>query len=290
MKSETKADVYETITARILEQLEKGVIPWRKPWASHGVMAQNYTTRKTYRGINAFILAVTPWDCPFFVTFKQAIDLGGNVRKGEKGTPIAFWNWVESKTEVDAKGKPKRIPFLRHYTAFNLEQCEGIAWEMPVKATNPDFSPIGEADRIANGMPNPPTVRHGGDRACYNRGTDHVQMPKADAFTSSDAYYHTLFHELTHATGHESRLARKDLAEIAAFGDAAYSREELVAEMGAAFLAASAGIDPAVEQSAAYVKGWLAAIKADSKLLVMAAGQAQKAADYILGAKQEANA
>lgn len=283
METKEKVSVYQIVTDRILALLDKGVAPWHKPWSACGIPHSNAISRKPYRGINAFLLSASGFGSPYWLTFKQAKEAGGNVIAGSKGLPVVFWNWVESKTERTADGKPKKIPFLRYYTVFNAEQVEGIEFPAVKTDRGADFKPLEEAERIAAQMPNSPRLAWGGDRAFYRPSTDSVQMPPKESFESVAAYYSTLFHELTHATGHESRLARKGVCEVAAFGSATYSREELVAEMGAAFLCAFSGIDAHVEQSAAYLKGWIDALKGDEKLVVTAAAQAQRASDFILG-------
>lgn len=275
--------------------LETGVCPWQKPWktSAKDALPSNYVSKKAYRGINAFILLCTPYACPYWVSYKQAGELGGNVKKGEKGFPVVFWKRLPKtdkatgKPVLNSKGKPESVMFLRYYTVFNLEQCEGITWEKPVSDGTP-FEPLAEAARIVAGMPDAPEIRHGGARACYAPVTDVVQMPEQQTFNGAPEYYNTLFHELAHATGHAKRLDRKGITNIAGFGSDSYSREELVAEMGAAFLSGHAGIlHVTANNSAAYLAGWIKALKEDSKLIVIAAAQAQKAADFILGVKQE---
>ena len=294
-----KTDVYDIITERIVAVLESGAAPWRKTWKTGqaDTLPANFISRKAYRGINAFLLLCTPYDCPFWLTYKQATEKGGNVRKGEKGMPVVFWNWfpkrVNGKLVMGANGKPEQVPFLRYYTVFNVEQCEGIEWVKP--APNPDaipFDPLATCEQIVSGMPLAPEIRHGGNAAYYSPSADSVQMPARESFADVPAYYSTLFHELTHATGHTKRLARKDFATegnaFAAYGSAVYSREELVAEMGAAFLCGHAGIlNRTIDNSAAYLAGWIAKMKQEPKLVVTAAAQAQKAADFILAVKHE---
>jgi antirestriction protein ArdC len=290
MQNEERKDVYSIITERIVSQLEAGTVPWRKPWkAQNGGNPANFGSRKTYRGINWFLLSFAPYSCPFWLTYKQAAELNGTVRKGEKGTPVVFWNWVDSKTEKDANGKPKRVPFLKYYTVFNVEQCEGITWTAE-KIEGTEFNPVTEAEKIVSNMPRAPKLGHGGDRAYYRPSTDSVQMPLAETFDTAGNYYSTLFHELTHATGHESRLNRKGVAEVAGFGSETYAKEELVAEMGAAFLCAFSGIENTIPASASYIQAWLGKLKEDAKLVVYAAAQAQKAADFILGKMEETHA
>jgi antirestriction protein ArdC len=278
-----KKDVYQIVTDQIISQLEAGTVPWRKPWkAENGGNPANFISRKPYRGVNWFMLTFSPYASPYWLTFKQAQSLGGCVRKGEKGTPIVFWNWVDSKTEKRADGTPKKVPFLKYFTVFNVEQCDGLdipTWSAP----SAEFNPIEEAEKIVAGMPKAPRISHGGARAFYRPSDDSVTMPPRESFDTEGNYYSVLFHELTHATGHESRLNRKGVVELAAFGDETYAKEELIAEMGAAFLCAESGIENTIDTSAAYIAAWLKALKNDAKLVVQAAAQAQKAADFILG-------
>lgn len=204
------------------------------------------------------------------------------VRKGEKGTPVIFWKRFEVKDK--ATGEKKQSFLLRYYTVFNVEQCDGIEWSAPAPVVGAPFNPIPACAAIVEAMPQRPDITHGGNRACYSPMFDKVNMPEAVTFDSPESYYSVLFHELTHATGHKDRLGR-DLTVIAAFGDSNYSKEELVAEMGAAFLCGHAGIANAatVGNSASYIAHWLAKLRGDSKLVVSAAGLAQKASDFILG-------
>lgn len=218
---------------------------------------------------------------PFYLTFRQAKKLGGCVRKGEHGHLVVFWKWTEY--EDKDTGQKKNIPFLRYYRVFNLSQVDGIPEDKIPTLEQRQNDPIAECDRIVNEMPHPPAMVTG-DRACYTPAFDTVTMPGRQYFRDSESYYSVLFHELTHSTGHESRLDRhKDQADHH-FGSKDYSKEELVAEMGAAYLCGQAGIDPQIESSAAYIKSWLRALRNDIKMVVMAAAKAQKAADYILDA------
>ncbi len=293
MKSDTKLDVYGIITERICSILESGTVPWQKPWrAAQGQLPSNFKSRKAYRGINVFLLLCTPFECPYWASFKQIKELGGNVKKGEKGFPVVFWlagiKTKDGAAVIGANGKPEKTYLLRYYTVFNLEQCEGIKWEKPVSQEVMPFQAIESAERIVANMPNAPLIRHSGSRACYSPALDVVTMPEKETFASAAGYYATLFHELTHSTGHEKRLARKGIVsgegQIAAFGDESYSKEELCAEMGSSFLCGHAGIlHSTIANSAAYCENWLKALRGDSKLIVSAAAQAQKASDYILG-------
>lgn len=279
-KSERK-DVYEAITEGMLEVIEKeGLAPWQKPWA--GGMPKNLVSGKPYRGINVFILAMQPFGSAYWLTFKQAKARGGSVRKGEKGTKILFWRFVE-KTDKET-GEKERIPFARVYTVFNVEQCEGV--EYPEHQATGEAEAIEECDRLVSLYADAPPIMHGGDRACYSPGKDEIRMPKRETFVSSEAYYGTLFHELGHSTGHGSRLNRDEVTNLTFFGSHSYSVEELVAEFTSAFLCGMAGIHPAIkENQAAYLKGWVSKLKDKPKWLVQAAQRAQKAADWVQGIK-----
>jgi len=282
---------YEIINSRIIELLQQGAVPWRKTWYSTSNYPKNLVTKKEYRGVNVFMLACQEYSSPYWLTFKQAADKGGHVRKGQKSTPVVFWKWVDRKDVDDAdteetNGKGK-VPLLRTYNVFNWEQTEGIPSPPSPEATINPFTPIEKADQIIAGMPLPPDIRHGGNKACYSPILDYVKLPQPSAFESPEEYYSTAFHELTHATGHAKRVGRKGILEPSYFGSHEYSKEELVAEMGAAFLCGHAGIEQrTITNSAAYIQGWLRSLKNDKTLLIHAAAQAQKASDYILNRKE----
>ena len=278
--------VFEIVTQRIIAMLEKGVIPWRRPWK--GTAPQNLITRKPYRGINAFILGFSGGS--YFLTFNQAKALGAHVKKGAQGLPVVFWKFSEhSKQQQDDENAESSnnhpAPILRYYTVFRIEDIEGISQnKLPEILNAPPVEPIAQAEKIVEQMPQRPIIHYEGDRAFYRPSTDSVTVPVKELFGKVEEFYSTLFHELTHSTGHPSRLARKSLEAYAPFGSADYSREELVAEMGAGFLCASCGIDNStLENSASYIDHWMKALKADPRAVIVAAGQAQKAADFILG-------
>jgi antirestriction protein ArdC len=276
------ATPYDVITDRICALLEKGVVPWRKPWTATD--AANGVSRKPYRGINWLILNSAGYANPYWLTYRQAQAAGGNVRKGEHGWPCVFWKWLE--VEDEKTGDPKRIPFLRYYTIFNVEQCEGldVAQFIPPAAQR-EHTPIQAAERIAQAMPKRPDVKPS-QRAAYHPLEDYVTMPAPETFRDGESYYAVLFHELTHSTGHESRLGRLKDTALAAFGSHDYSKEELVAEMGATFLCHEAGISQATEgNSVAYIQGWLGRLRNDPRMVVFASALAQKAADFILNRK-----
>jgi antirestriction protein ArdC len=284
-----KSDVYQVVTDRIVGLLEQGVVPWQKPWRGGEMLPRNLVSKREYRGVNVFLLQAMSYQSPFWLTFNQAKELGGFVKKGERSCPVVFWKWLDVAAPDQPTGK-KNVPFLRYYSVFNVSQCDGIPLDkIPVlDGDKREHSPIEDAEQIVVNMPKKPQVQHGGGRACYSPSLDRVDMPQPETFRTGQDYYSVLFHELTHSTGHESRLNRKGVAgsegEWSAFGSTPYAREELVAEMGAAFLSGHAGIvERTIENSAAYVRSWLQRLKDDSKLVVQAAAQAQKAADFILG-------
>lgn len=277
------ADVYQMVTDKILASIDEGVVPWHRPWET--TIPRSMSTGKPYRGINAWLL-----DGGYWGTYKKVAELGGQVRKGEKSSLAVFWKFIE-KTDPKT-GKVDKIPFLRTFNVFHATQADW-AEGMPAKF-QPRTDGATEADRImaAEQMvagyvkgENGPSVFHGGERACYSPATDVVNMPELTAFDDADHYYSTMFHELGHSTGHETRLARDGVVNLDAFGSHQYAREELVAEMTAAMLAGVVGIDSTVESSAAYLKHWRDQIAADPRLVIKAAGEAQKAADMIQGVK-----
>ncbi len=290
--SEPRTDVYSRITNRIVADLEEGVRPWHRPWnAEH--MAGKITrplrhNGVPYQGINVVMLwsaaVAKGYACPFWLTFKQAQLLGGNVRKGEHGELVVYADRT-TRTETDENGaeSERSIPFMRGYTVLNAEQCEGLPVHFTAKPEAPALpltQRIKVADRFfaATGA----DIRHGGTRAYYAEGPDYVQMPPFESFRDAESHVATLAHECCHWTKHEKRLAR-DFGR-ARYGDEGYAREELVAELGSAFLCADLGITPDVrEDHAAYIASWLTVLKNEKRFIFTAAGHAQRAADYLHG-------
>lgn len=281
-------DLYQTVTDQIVTMLDAGVVPWRSPilGRSSAGHPKNMDSRKPYRGVNVFLLAFTAYahgyESSYWMTYKQAKEKGGNVKKGEKSSLVVFWKQLETKDRQT--GEEKTIPMLRYYNVFNLSQIEGIAAPDVVPFTPTEFNPIEAAESIVKGYEGCPVIEHGGQQAYYRPSSDTVRMPEASRFATNEEYYSTLFHELAHSTGHRSRLDRGFEDSPRPFGSADYGKEELIAEMAAAFLGGQAGIKPAViENQAAYIGGWLKQLKSDKKLVIAAAGSAQKAADWIKG-------
>lgn len=283
------SDIYQAVTDRMLKLMKQGVAPWSAAWnnGTGSRIPANLRSKKQYRGINTVILWCEQQDRGFgshyWLTYNQAKELGGSVRKGEQSTMICFWKRITITEEVDGKKERKRIPMLRYYRVFNADQCEGLEGKIPETVPNRDHNPVAAAEAIVESYEDRPEIVEG--RPAYMPQVDKISMPKASRFSSAEHYYKTLFHELIHSTGAESRLGRPGIVDFDAFGSHQYSQEELVAEFGAAFLCAVAGIDNSDtdEQAAAYLKHWIEVIQADPKLVVKAAGLAQRAADYING-------
>lgn len=295
----TKSDVYQIVTDKVLEALEQGTVPWHKPWNTETGLPKNLTTGKVYRGINPFLLgmsaAIQGYDSPYWLTYKQASDRGAQVRKGEKSTLVVFWKRLDpiagAKKIIDPETSEELMSLgasmvLRYFNVFNSCQVDNLDVPKVEKISN-KWEPLDQCENIANRyLDNGPSLIQGGSRAAYSPSQDQIYMPTRESFESAHGYYSTLFHEMTHSTGHGNRLARKDLLESHSFGDASYSKEELVAEMGSAMLSGVTGIEQqTVSNSAAYVKSWLSVLKGDRRMVVNAAAQAQKAADLIQGIK-----
>lgn len=285
-----RLDVYSRITNQIIEALEQGVKPWTQPWnAAHAAGHVSRPLRhngQPYGGINVLTLwasAMTAhYAAPIWMTFKQAIELGGHVRKGEKGSPVVYADTMRRTETDDATGDEteRAIPFLKAYTVFNVEQIEGLPEHFHALAhasRNPDER-VAEAEAFFAATR--ADIRHGGDCAYYSPALDYIQMPPFEAFRDAQAYYATLAHEATHWTRHTTRLDR-DFGRKK-FGDDGYAREELVAELGAAFLCADLGLkleDRA--DHAAYIGHWLSVLKEDKRAVFAAAAHAQRAADFL---------
>jgi antirestriction protein ArdC len=286
-------DVYAIITEKIINLLEQGIVPWRRPWTGTG-LPRNLVSMKPYRGLNYFLLSASKYISPYWLTMRQANELGGHVRRSEESTAIVFWKVDDARDDVEDAGvnerddKTRRRFLLRYYRVWNLEQCElpaKMLAKLPKIETH-QHDPIETAERIIAEMPDPPRIEYCGSMAFYSPSTDCITLPPRELFTSAAELYCTTYHELIHSTGSKNRLAREGLCEAAPFGSPVYSKEELIAECGAAYLCAEAGISNAViDNQAAYLSGWLARLRADRKLLIHAAAQAQRATDYVLNRK-----
>jgi antirestriction protein ArdC len=290
---EYRQDVYTRITSAIVAELEKGTRPWIRPWsAEHAAGRITRPLRHSgqpYAGINVLSLwasaSVQGFAAPIWMTYRQAVALGGHVRKGEKGSPVVYANaLIRTETDASTGDEVERaIHFLKAYTVFNVEQIEGLPEHFYALADAPRVDPparIERAERFfaATGA----TLSHGGSRAFYRPSTDSIVLPPIEAFMDAESYYATLAHETIHYAGHESRLAR-DFGSRR-FGSEGYAVEELVAELGAAFLCADLGLalEPR-EDHVAYIANWLAVLKNDNRAIFTAASHAQRAVDYLHG-------
>lgn len=275
--------VYQLITDTIIAKLQNGMVPWHQPWTPTS-FPRNANGRP-YRGINVFILMAQGYSSPYWMTYKQVQEKRGIIKKGSKSTPIVFWKWLEFEKETkDGENETKKIPMIQYYRVFNAEQTEGI--EFPeIKGSDLQFNPIETAEGVIESMPNCPSIKHGGDYAAYSPLLDNIKMPHKKSFKSVEHYYCTLFHELGHSTGHLSRLNRPLTYDRK---DKGYAKEELIAEMTAAFLCGHCGIGEEIfTHNASYIAEWLKELENDPKLVVIAAAKAQKAADYIIGNENE---
>ena len=293
-----KKNVFEIVTEKIIELLEKGVVPWRKPWKGGVGAPRNLISNKPYRGINAFLLGVCSYSSRYWLTFKQARELGGLIKAGERASLVVFYKKLSEKKEdqeqFEAGGRDYFI--LRYYRVFNVEQVEGISHKRLQEEKESienlaEFNSIETCENFWAGYSDRPRLEHEQQRAFYRPAQDLINMPIKTSFDSEREYYCTLFHEMIHSTGHFARLNRKGIAELSSFGGHEYSKEELIAEMGAAMLCAEAGIENStIENSAAYISNWLTALKQKSnfRLVVDAASAAQKAIDLILNEACEA--
>jgi antirestriction protein ArdC len=283
-----KRDLYADVSARIIAELERGAPPWVKPWSATAGqnVPQNAVTNRPYSGCNVILLWLSRnrgWPTPRFLTFKQALDAGGHVRKGEHGTKVYFVKQLrvrESDADASDDADEKIVPMMREYTVFNVAQCENLPGSIvngiPARVRNPDTR-----DELADDFlrSTGADIRQGQGEAYYAPGADFISLPRFEAFKGSHHFYCTAFHELTHWTGHKSRLDR-DLNHR--FGERAYAAEELVAELGAAFLAAEFSFDGDV-RNAGYIATWIDLLKADKRAFFTACNRASQAADYLRG-------
>lgn len=298
MTHKTKTNVYQLVTNNIIKQLEQGIVPWHKPWTGVSLAdggAVNYVTRKPYSLLNQMLLGRGGE----YLTFKQVKNLGGSVKKGAESQMVVYFQMLPvTKTTTNKQGeeekKEKFIPFLRYYRVFHLDDCTGI--ESKIKEGEPlpenTLQPSEQAEAIINGyLARESKLKFQNDKpsnkAYYSPSADAVVVPMMSQYSIVEEYYSTTFHELTHSTMHESRCDRKAENKNAAFGSQDYSREELVAELGAAMLCNVSGLDceKAFKNSVAYIQSWLRQLKNDNKMIVWAASRAEKASKYIKGEK-----
>lgn len=293
-------NVYQMVTDRIIAQMEKGIIPWQKPWNLLGGISEdqcaiNYVTRHPYSLLNQMLLE-KPGE---WITFKQIQERGGRIKKGEKSKFVVFYQMLryENKEKLDENGNPKieLVPLLKYYNVWHLEQVEGIESKIVTGEAKPTttLTPNEQAEAIINGYlmqaSHPKFTPKRSNEAFYRPSTDEVVVPLMEQYTCLAEYYSTTFHELVHSTGHADRCNRKGITDLSFFGSHEYSKEELVAETGAAMLVFQSGInsEKAFKNSVAYLQSWMKELKKDPKMIVWAASKAEAAVKWILGIKDE---
>ena len=276
-----KLDVYGMVTSRIIEQLEQGIIPWEKPWTGTQSGAISGATGRAYSLLNQMLLGRPG----VYFTFKQVKERGGSVKKGEKSQTVVFWKQIPVKEQNENGETVERlVPVLKYYNVFHFDQCTGL--KPSEQAPTEELPEIRSSEEIISQYQRREEIvieYVRGDEACYSPGRDRITLPLREQFKSAEEFYSTAFHEMTHSTGHAKRLNR--LKSTAHFGNEEYSREELVAEIGAAALMNHTGAETtkSFRNSAAYIQSWLKALRNDSKMVVQASGQAARAVDFILG-------
>ena len=284
----TKIDVYQLVTDQIISLLQKGIVPWQKRWNDAGV-PMNLLSKRQYRGINLWLLLSLNYDRNFFLTWDQLKGIGGSVNKGETGHIVVFWKPARKKAEGEQEDKEKFVPMLRYYKVFNIDQCRDIPLDLipQVDENVKNIDPLLECEAILNAVSDMPLITFKGKKAYYNIKEDEIVMPKMKTFKASEGYYSTLYHELVHSTGSEKRLNRKTLTDMVPFGTESYAIEELIAEIGSAYLCRFSGILPAqIKNTVAYLDNWLGVFKKDKRFIISASGQAQKAVDFILNRQE----
>jgi antirestriction protein ArdC len=289
-KESTREQIQRRVTEKILEKLKAGIVPWQSPYLvgrhDAATAPRNFFSKRAYRGVNALLLENPA--CPFYVTFKQAEALGGNIKKGAHGEIVVFWKptkYTDAKT-----GEEKDGLILRYSTVFNLTQTEGIEWEAPHKETKrTKVEQVKEAEELVEKYTDRPKIVNKEDgRAYYSPIMDYINMPKQSLIKSDAEYYSTLFHELAHSTGHSSRLNRKGISDTGkGKTHEGYALEELVAEITATYAMNEVGMKQTVDNSAAYIQHWLQALNNDHSLIMSAASAASKAFKYMIGEKEE---
>lgn len=282
----SKTDIYQQITDRIVSKLEQGVIPWKKPFTTlNKSYPKNFVSKKVYNGANFFLTLLEGRNTPYWLTYNQAKQLGGNVKKGESGIPIVYFQFIEKTND---KGELYSYPIVKHSTVFNLEQVEGIVnpfeAEMENLIVKSTFNKIEECERLIEmfNVKVPPVKHSLMENAYYSPMQDFICMPLKERFKEEQFYYSTLFHEIAHSTGHESRLARQGIVKPNKKGSPEYAREELVAELSASFICAEAGIVKETEENTtAYIQSWLNALKNDNKIVYDAMRDSFKVLEHL---------
>jgi antirestriction protein ArdC len=294
--------IHELVTERMIAALERGTIPWQKPWQAPTGQPRSMSTGQPYRGVNVFLLALTAADegysSPFWGTYRQIGDHGGQVQRGERSTLVVFFKQHQVADQGQdigreelGEGGMKAVPVLRYFRVFNAEQADGLPHRFHPEPGA--FAEITQPQTVLDGYlhHDGPQLRHvAGDRADYHWRTDTIRLPRREQFRTSEGYYAAAFHECGHSTGHPSRLARPGIAAFDHFGSDRYAKEELVAQMTSSILCAQTGIDTSEEfsNSASYIASWLQALRDDKKLVIAAAAQTQRASDMVIQPSREA--
>jgi antirestriction protein ArdC len=287
--------IHRIVTERMIAALQRGMIPWRKPWYAAAGRPRSMSTGQPYRGVNLFLLALTAGEegyaSPYWATYRQTAALGGQVRKGERSTLVVFWRKAETEHRDPQTGEvtARAVLVLRYYRVFNAHQADGLPDRFyPAPG---EHQPIAGPQAVLDGYlaRGPRLVHMAGDRADYHPATDTIRLPLRSQFRTAEGYYAAAFHEAGHSTGHPHRLNRPGIAAFDHFGSGKYAREELVAEMAASILCAQTGIDDpdTFGNSAAYIANWLTALGNDHKLVITAAAHAQHATDLIVQPERE---
>ena len=290
MRTKTNTpDVYQIVTDQIIEKLSAGTIPWKQPW-THTAPC-NYATKKPYRGINTLLLGMLGLKNPYFLTYKQAQQLGGQVKKGAKSHLVVFWQFRKFDahqnkwSSAEEAGPGQIIPFLKYYRVFAIQDVHGLDYRAEQTSSLNEDTTLQDIERGHQLLEQFPklTLKTNFDRASYSPGLDMIRMPSMHNFHSISGYFQVLYHELTHASGHPERLNRDGVAGAIQFGNGDYSKEELIAELGSCFLMNKIGFisENILENSASYIQHWLEVLQNDKKFLLEAAGKAQQAVDFI---------
>ena len=299
--------ICKIITDRIIGLLKKGVVPWQKPWKGGAYnIPRSVSTKKHYQGTNLTLLSCAGYSSPWFLTYGQAKNLGGQVKKGEKSLPVTYWKFYDEEVctgyynsslgcagkscgKCSGTGKYKPMPNLFSFNVFNALQCEKLPEKyykiIKKKEELIDFTPIKDCEEIIKNYPNKPKIAHDQNNRCFYRpSADAVHMVKPEKFISKEEYYSTFFHELIHSTGHKSRLNREGVSGTHFFGSHEYSKEELVAELGSTFLCGISGIDRSsvIKNSASYIKSWKSKLSKNEDWILWAGSRSSKAVEYIL--------
>lgn len=280
MTTATKIDVYQIVTDRIIELLEKGTVPWMQPWHD-GLPPMNLISKRPYQGINSLLLNSLGFERNLFLTWDQLKRLGGSVKQNEHGTVVVFWKTSASDPDKSSE-KPNKRLLLRYYKVFNVSQCTGLPEEGVENISYKIEMYRPECENVISEMPNPPAIVSKGKQAYYHPEDDRIVIPTKKTFGTIEGYYSVLFHEVVHSTGHATRLGRKGIVEKSEFGSIPYAMEELIAEIGACYLCNLTGIlNTQILNSAAYIQDWVDKLRNDKFFVLHAASHAQKAVEHI---------